>query len=248
MVFFEGFKWAVPKAYLDALSTCRFEQGDILYADRISYTESWKAVQTGQFDVIQVLHPGKSRGAAGDNDEQIFLRNWDSTVQIDLYKGSKRVNALPISMTQGRLYTLLWTGAVAMLDANSKQPKVPKLARDLKKELEKKIESIAEFASNGSFFAMLHDECNPTLAAKHLKLGAAFAKCTGGYIKQISLSECKFPNWTEVLPTVSVSLFGASKLDAEATRLLVKNCVYKRTIASSKDQFSLAPHGVIGNK
>jgi len=40
--YFDGFSWALPNAFADALALCRFEQGDMLYDTRRAYEGEWR--------------------------------------------------------------------------------------------------------------------------------------------------------------------------------------------------------------
>ncbi len=42
MNFFSNFTWAVPKAFSDAVASCRFEEGDMLYDTPKAYEVDWE--------------------------------------------------------------------------------------------------------------------------------------------------------------------------------------------------------------
>ena len=39
MEFIEQFAWALPKAFRDAVATCSFQEGDMLYSSRRAYDD-----------------------------------------------------------------------------------------------------------------------------------------------------------------------------------------------------------------
>jgi hypothetical protein len=123
---FPGFSWCVPAAFSDPLGTCRFEAGDLLYDTPDAYQQWSEALKTLTFSV-QVSSPKKSIGGnLGDDDADVFSRNWGSEVIFELtdFKRGKRKQVVT---TQGRLYTLLWKGDFGGLDESIAAPPVPLL-------------------------------------------------------------------------------------------------------------------------
>ena len=127
-----GFAWALPAAFAGAVSTCRFEQGDVLHATRDGYGE-WRKGAPGVW--LQVLDPPRSaRAATGGADASRFVSQWTSPVELDLDDANG--GALRrISTTQGRLFTCLWRGGLEALEAGEAPPP-PLLLADLQRGLE----------------------------------------------------------------------------------------------------------------
>ncbi len=133
--FFPNFSWAIPKAFADPLSTCRFEQGDTLYEKESAYNLPWSDVRKIPGRAIQVLSP--SRGVSSKTpgqDDSAFAENWNSEVIFELrdLQGDKCDS---VTTTQGRLYSFLWLGNEDILDGDTDSPPVPRSASALKKLL-----------------------------------------------------------------------------------------------------------------
>ena len=77
MSFFEGFAWALPTAFKDALGACRFGQADSLYDDRRAYLPLWSDALPHVTWCIKVQHPAMAPGTKSSQDEpSAFSDNW----------------------------------------------------------------------------------------------------------------------------------------------------------------------------
>lgn len=61
--FVSGFAWPVPKAFVSALSLCRFEEGDTFYNHPSAYEDPWGQTSSLLRFCIQVRFPPVSRAA-----------------------------------------------------------------------------------------------------------------------------------------------------------------------------------------
>jgi hypothetical protein len=78
--FFDGFTWAVPKAFSDAVTACRFEEGGILYGSRKAYIGEWgKAVEHISHS-LQVFSQSRGTTVAANASGSVFGKNWDTEV------------------------------------------------------------------------------------------------------------------------------------------------------------------------
>ncbi len=136
MEFFSGFKWAVPKAFSDAVALCRFEEGDILYDTEKAYIDNWEKACKFIEHSLQVRYPARVGGGASEKGGGVFSGNWGSEVRIDLYKNQDKVGVGQITTTQGRLYTALWKGDISILKKESEEPPIPLTVQDVTKTLD----------------------------------------------------------------------------------------------------------------
>lgn len=111
--FFDGFKWAIPRAFAAPLAACRFEQGDVLYDTPKAYEGEWASAlkHIGHSVVVKRPLRGGSTKADGEQ-ESMFADNWNSRVELSI-RDFKRDEEREVTTTQGRLYWLLWKGDLA---------------------------------------------------------------------------------------------------------------------------------------
>ena len=136
MEFFEGFAWAVPKAFRDALASCSFAEGDMLYDTRAAYADSWDEGQMTY--AIRIHAPArKLQASEGTESASIFEANWNSPVKLEFFKGAAPFSSERFLFTsQGRLFTLLRHGDLSVLDMASPPPPMPLLLGKLRSYLD----------------------------------------------------------------------------------------------------------------
>ena len=136
MEFFEGFRWAVPKAFRDALASCSFAEGDMLYSTQAAYAEAW---DEGQVEYAIRIHAPTRKPQASESVESasMFEANWNSPVKLEFFKGAAPFSSERfLFSSQGRLFTLLRYGDLSVLDTTSPPPPVPLLLGQLRSYLD----------------------------------------------------------------------------------------------------------------
>jgi hypothetical protein len=115
MQVFKEFSWCVPSAFLNAVESCCFNAGDILYSDPAAYECAWKeAVQRLRWS----LQVKKASAATMADRETIFDANWAKglvLVERTDYLAGRCLSRL-IETTQGKIYHTLVTGDPAVLE------------------------------------------------------------------------------------------------------------------------------------
>jgi hypothetical protein len=140
-----GFAWALPAAFGGAVSSCRFEQGDVLHATRTGYAD-WGDGSPGAW--IQVLDPPRSARALGTSaDASRFETQWGSPVGLELAEDGE-ADPRRLETTQGRLFTCLWRGELAALESRS-APEPPLLLGELQRRLEAALPGLRERLAEG---------------------------------------------------------------------------------------------------
>lgn len=119
----KGFKYAIPTAFYGALVSCRFEEGDILYSDRIAYETTWGEAMKSLKYIIQVTAPMRGSVAGGGEKkregtkppDQVFRDNADTEVSFEL-RDIKAGTKTKHTTTQGQLYAAVREGDLSALD------------------------------------------------------------------------------------------------------------------------------------
>ncbi len=130
LAYFDGFAWAVPKAFAPAVSVYRFEQGDVLHRTRAG--DAPLAGRIGaDLTAIQIRQPPRSgRVLPGEFEGDRRLANWQSEVELELVDLASGRSELRTT-TQGRLLMTLWQGELDWLDTTREGPVLPRSAREL---------------------------------------------------------------------------------------------------------------------
>jgi len=245
-----GFAWAVIRAFLGPLGTCRFEEGDLLYDSPSAYSLTWGEALPVINGAIQVVSPARVASSRLDKDEDsIFYDNWrqGAVVRVTEYpSGSTRT----VSTTQGRLYTAVWHGDLSILLATQAEPPLPLLAQDLKPHLAMAANSILARGSAGMTepcaFAMPYDETSDLLGAKHRKVEAGLSREFKSHAHLVSPSELGVPRAAMFVPTARVAAFvmSAQRAAVEAT---LKQILYvpSKDRKTDTDRFRLETHGCL---
>lgn len=168
--FFEHFNWAVPLAFSDPLGACRFEEGDVLYDSRIAYETTWGEARKKLNYCIQVKSPPRGpRTKVTQDNASMFADNWVQQVIFDLIEFPLG-KSTSITTTQGRLYSCLRFGELGFVDSESADPKVPKLAQELMKDLKGIVAKIDGLQKAKHYFVMPFDITNSVLREKLAKI------------------------------------------------------------------------------
>lgn len=245
MEFFSGFKWAVPKAFSDAVSLCRFEEGDILYETEKAYDDDWEKASKFIEHSLQIKFPARVKGRVAENGGGVFGSNWNSEVRIDLYKRLEKVGVGQIHTTQGRLYSALWKGDLAILEKNTEEPPIPLSVQDVTRNLEQVSKKANELSVGFPVFVMARDLSNPVSREKYSKVLTKLRKYLEKNPKILSPQKAGLMQYENIAPTVEVAFFPMYGTSAEELHDLVKSAVYVPAKNAKKEMFRLAAHGVI---
>jgi hypothetical protein len=246
MKFFQGFTWAVPTSFSDALASCQFEEGDTLYDNRLAY-ERWGTALKNINYSIQVTYPKrKQKITTTKQNASIFQKGWNSDVEFELTDFKKGGGKKHITTTQGRLYTLLWRGKLNVLERMTPTPNVILLS-EAKKQL-KQIVSNIDYVPIPSFF-IIYDSTNPLLRKKRLMIDEALNKHFSNYsesgeirLESIELTESKL-----FLPTLSIVKFTPEGVDVNNMYDALKEVLYKpsKIKKTDSDSFQIKAHGLL---
>lgn len=248
--FFDSFAWAVPIAFTDPLSICRFEQGDILYDTKMAYDGTWKEALTYITYSIQVISPLRGLGTKIEKEEEsIFSDNWNTVVKFSI-TNHKEQTTKEVTTTQGRLYSFLWKGNMELIKEESTTLLVPTLAMQILRDLPKAIgylsNNILKGESNICLFLMPYDRTRQLLKSKYKKIENSL----NGFksrILFISPDEAGLRSESGFAPTVAIACFcvyGTQKSDVEQA---IKKALYipSRDKKTDKEQFRIAAHGYL---
>lgn len=251
MDFFPQFKWAVPVAFSDDISACRFEQGDILY-DNIKGYEQWNEALKFLNYSIQIRYPERQGVVVRKiSDKSVFKNNWRSEVRFEITDYTNNRTKKYVDTTQGRLFSLLWHGNLEVLDRNTPDPPLPLLLDDAKKLLEDTVGKFKEFAREKMpdlwLFIIPYDPTNATSKEKHLKINALLKNTFDFDCEEIELSPeaTDIKGWQDLSPTISFKCFAISTTDQHKVHDTLKDVLYKRSSDSGKSRFDLKRHGLL---
>jgi len=244
--YFSEFNWAVPSAFKDALSLCKFEEGDTLFDTKLAYELKWGEAKKHIKNYIQIRYPTRANTSSKNSKfNGVFEKGWGSEVKLDLYKDHERTGVGQIYTTQGRLYTALWTGDMNILDTSTPEPKIPVLSKEINKQLSNATQKAKELSNNGSpVFLMVYDQVNPVSIEKFNKISVSLNK----YL--LCLPILKKPNEVNILvknilPTIKIAFFVTKEIDNIILEELIKKVVYKPSPKAKNPKFSIKSHGII---
>lgn len=245
MKFLPGFTWALPTAFSEAVALCRFEEGDSLYDSRAAYADGWEFSRYPGDCFMQVRFPARVKGGSPGKVKSVFSRNWAAEVRLDLYRSSGRVFPGQIHTTQGRLYTALWTGDLAILRGDASPP-VPLGVREVTRLLSETPKEIASYASRGyPVFAMARDVNS---AASRNKYNRVFSSLHDHLPEKPILmapGDLQMRDSHKIAPTVQIAFFALNGMSAEKLREKLKDTLYAPAKDAMVDRFRLEAHGVI---
>ncbi|SCZ84221.1 hypothetical protein [Nitrosomonas mobilis] len=246
MEFFSGFKWAVPRAFSDAVALCRFEEGDILYDTKKAYNDDWEKASQFIEHSLQVKYPARAvSGGATEKGGGVFGSNWGSEVCVDLYKNLKKVGVGQIHTTQGRLYTALWKGDITVLEKESEEPAIPLSVQDVTKTLDQATEKAKELSVGYPVFVMARDLSNPVSREKFSKILMALKKHPHNQPSILAPKKAGLSKFEDIAPTVDIAFFPMNGTSAEELHELVKRAVYVPATNTKKEKFRILAHGII---
>ncbi len=246
MEFFSGFQWALPMAFSDSVARAWFVEGDILYDRAAAYDCEWRVATQAIEYTIQVRSPARSSEMSNQSVRDVFARNWNSEVKIDLYSQMKRVSPAQIRTTQGRLYTTLWKGQIdTLFEDKSPPPPLPTTAQQLSKNIEKMSAIALVLAQGRATFVMVRDISNSVSRDNYQRILAKLRTHMSQGPIVLTPSEAKFSSEEGIAPTVDIVLFPTEGIEMSQLEKLVKGAVYSPGKYSKTDMFRLSAHGMI---
>ncbi len=245
MEFFSGFKWAVPKAFSDAVALCRFEEGDILYDTEKAYIDDWKEASKFIEYSLQVKYPARASGSASEKGGRVFSGNWDLEVRIDLYKNQEKVGVGQLQTTQGRLFTALWKGDISVLDKGSEEPPIPLTVQDVTKSLDQSTQKAKDLSVGFPVFVMARDLSNPVSREKYSKVLTSLKKHLHNIPNILTPEKAGITQFENIAPTVEIAFFPMNGTSTEELHELVKSAIYVTSKNSKKNMFRISAHGMI---
>jgi len=245
MDFFNGFNWAVPKAFSDALAACQFEEGDTLYDTQKAYGDDWGEAEKHIQYHIQVREP--TRGSIGSRQisGSIFNRNWNSDVFFELVNHRKSVTTEYIRTTQGRLYSALWHGDLSLLDKEQPHPELPIQLRVVKKNLKDTIPFAKDLAGSNPVFVMVRDLSNKISTIKHLTVKGTLHYKFGAVNHCFNVGKTGIRNSNQISPTIDIVFYVMEKGKHQDIHDALKTKLYTPAKNAKKDMFRLNTHGLL---
>lgn len=246
--FLEGFAWAVPYAFVDALAACQFEEGDTFYNTESAYTPQKTSANLIDY-CIQVTFPARKRGA-GKTGGSIFKKGWSSTVEFELIDYKKGERKKTLSSTQGKLFSLLWKGNLTIIDSNAPPPPVPLVLSDVKKRVKELRAVIDKVRGENPAFVIAHDETNAITRQKKETILNVLIETFGfeNVKPHTTLAlETMWNDKEEILPTIRFQSFIISSKNIEKIELALQNALYNPSEQKKfdRDSFRLSSHGFL---
>ena len=244
MKFFSNFAWAVPLAFTDALATCRFEEGDVLYDTPKAYRDDWSEAVKHISLSLQVRYPARATGVEKEEERSIIEKNWNSEIHFDLYDHQEKKKTA-IQTTQGRLYTVLWKGDISLFNRDSNDPPIPRGFKEVTKRLPEVKEKAISYKLFGPVFVMARDLSNRTSVQKYEKINQELLKYLSDKVRILEPKRAGLNNWEVLAPTIDIAFFPTSNIEHEELEALVKKVFYMPTKGAKRDGYRLNNHGAI---
>jgi len=229
-------------AFSDAVSLCRFEEGDTLYDSRIAYEESWDVAFTRTGNSMQVRFPVRVSSLGAKDAKSIFDRNWSSLVEVDLYARFSKTRS--IKTTQGNLYSALWRGDLSFLDLQTSPCKPIRLKQVMKMLAEIKVAD-PNYTKGRRVFVLPRDNSNSVSRLKFQKV----CSCLRGHLLEaptiLPPAKAGFKKWDQIAPTIDIAMFPVNLQSDEEIAKLVKSAVYVPSKGADGSRFKILRHGLI---
>jgi len=250
--FVPGFSWPVPRAFSSPLNLCRFEQGDILYDNRIAYLTTWSEAVKELHYAIQVKTPERGQQISTE-ESAVFEANWNSTVQLKLSDYKKKTSDW-IQTTQGRLYRALWKGSVEHL--TSDECPVPlqwnkllgwfREAEEANSATFQRLRGTALGLKHSYSVLLPGDSESPLTLQKIRDITAQLSSlsCDTVQLRASELCEVEFSSY---LPTAQFTIFNVEPPHRDYLLEALKRALYKPVPGKEtvRDRFKLSAHCLI---
>lgn len=238
MEFIQGFNWAVPKAFNDAITQCRFEAGDTLYDTRKAY-EKWSSA----LEYLQYGIEVKSSKSLTPSLKSTFENNWISPIELELTYYKRQNKKEVIETTYGRLFTCIWRGDIGILRQDVPHPETPLLLRQVTKKLNEVESNLRKLVDYGNTFAMAYDPTNNIARQKRSSLFNSLKMIGDVYIKEYSPARLHMSDADRIHPTISILCFTSNGDDIEVQNAL-EAALYTGLANPKPSRFRLRTHGI----
>jgi len=244
--FLSGFAWPVPKAFSSALALCRFEEGDTFYNHPSAYLDPWGQTSPLLRYWVQVRFPPASRAVLPAESNGAAKTSWVSSAVVDISDLGNRAERKAVSTTQGRLYSLLWLGDIALLDSPD-EPPCPLSWQHLHAQLPSLEERIRDAhdtgSSGGTAFVFPVDQVSTVHLHKARSVQSVLQKLAPVQVK--TFDSATLLGSERYFPTIEVQSVAVATTDRDRVHSALKSLLY-RPVKDSKtgaDRFSLKKHG-----
>ena len=245
-----GFAWPIPRAFSGAVSHCRFEQGDVLYAEPDGY-ESWKKAGPAG-PLIQILDPPKTaRALSAEVDGDRFSVSWTSPVTLQVYPGGGEP-PVQKATSQGRLFTALWRGDLSVLEADGTDPPVPGAWKELHGRLSEAIPALsarlfgASVKPDGLILLLAVDDSSESGRAKADAIEARLADRFPVHRVEMDATETGVNGAEKLHPALRVRGLGIESSDPQDVEAHLSGLLYGGS-GQAGSRFSLSRHGLLAS-
>jgi hypothetical protein len=247
--YFDGFSWAVPSAFADALALCRFEQGDVLYDTQCAYEGEWASALRHIKYQVEVKFPLRGGSVkSSESEDSAFEDNWNSKAVIR-FVDHRASSEREVTTTQGNLYSMLWSGDISALDSLSVPP--PLGARHLLGRLTDVLALLRQkhsrALSNSAVFVMPFDHTSKLLRSK-LRTVESALQTLGAKRDAMAVRDLEIEGSSSFAPTTSVVWFAmSSEYKSETVTNLLKKHIHKpsKDKKTARENFNVKTHGLL---
>lgn len=237
----DGFKWFLSTAFKDSIAQCKFEQGDVIYKNKLS-GKNWGEEKIEIDFMLQVKSPTRAiNSTKGDLD--VFGSNWNTKIVFEkIYPNDLNANEV-IETTQGSFFLFLWKDDESLITANNLNPCLTSIRpKYINSEF---IKAKTPIGSIG--FAIITDSVSDLLISKNNAIKKILKENFNYYTKTFNCKEAIYSNAIDespnsgFSPTLGVELIIIDSQDAIKITEEIKKVLFK----GKKDQFSIQTHGLL---
>lgn len=240
--YFEGFSWALPSCFAEAIDKCAFQTGDVIYENRESYsTHKWDG------KMIQVQYPDRTLGVSLNEQpsREVFRNNWYSEAHVVIYENCDG-KITPISerirTTQGGIYTALWKNDLTWITDQQKTPEIPEELSASKRILP---DSLLSEGRGSKAFVMSADLASPVSRQKIKLIRHALREHLADIGIYNDSPDLNDNSTDKTKPTSCIVIFWVSSIRSRELINTLKDILYKPNPEAKADRFSLKAHGII---
>ena len=243
-----GFAWPIPRAFSGAVSQCRFEQGDVLYAEPEGYRSWGERGPAGS--LIQILDPPKTaRALSSEFDGDRFSVSWTSPVTLQIYAGACE-RPVQKATSQGRLFTALWRGDLSVLESDGTEPPIPGSWKELHGRLSEAIPALSARLFEGSvepdglILLLAVDDSSESGRAKADAIEARLADLFTVHRVEMNATETGVRGAEVLHPALRVRGLGIQSSDPQSVESHLSGLLYGGS-GQAGARFSLSRHGLL---